>query len=341
MIMSQPVCPSVICFLSNQLLKLKEKLKEDELDSESEDSDETSNTATVNFNFHAAKQLRSELKSDERDERKILNENIESDLVEKGYSSITDGDKSIITMNINYATAYKKVNSNLYNHIAWMVTDTDAEVGDDGRVILDSKCKEKVLNIVQDITAAVSGIATPKQVGMALHLLKETRSKTLVTLFNRFGNCIRYTDTQRYITSMADIVKKREDENGVFIPLSLKQNAFIQSANDNLDFPNLHATTHIFYQFHDVSPTDEFGFVPIAKPRSTSLEKIPLSSTSTNITDKVTLNDRRKARSLLNVAIVLEDDIQVSAYLDCINLLWHLTNLFPTVLFEGIDNMSS
>ena len=63
-IMSQPDCPSVICsstisvgFRSNQLLTLKDKLKEDELDSESEDSDETSNTATVNFNFHAAKQL--------------------------------------------------------------------------------------------------------------------------------------------------------------------------------------------------------------------------------------------------------------------------------------------
>ena len=38
---------------------------------------------------------------------------------------------------------------------------------------------------------------------------------------------------------------------------------------------------------------------------------------------------------------MLEDDIQVSAYLDCNNLLWHLTNLFPTVLLEGRDNMSS
>lgn len=50
----------------------------------------------------------------------------------------------------------------------------------------------------QDIHNAVAKIPTPKHVGPTLRILKETRSKSTVSLLNRFGNSINYKETQRY-----------------------------------------------------------------------------------------------------------------------------------------------
>ena len=58
-------------------------------------------------------------------------------------------------------------------------------------MLLDmSKC-----STCHDITNAVTKMPTPKHVGIALHVLKETRSKDIVTMLNRFGNCISYTES--------------------------------------------------------------------------------------------------------------------------------------------------
>ena len=86
----------------------------------------------------------------------------------------------------------------LYNHLAWLLTDASPEVGEDGRVKVSPKQHEKVLNIAQDICHTVAGIPTPNHIGTALHILKETRSRSTVTLLNRFGNSISYQDAQRY-----------------------------------------------------------------------------------------------------------------------------------------------
>ena len=63
--------------------------------------------------------------------------------------------------------------------MAWVVIDADAGFGDDGHVSLTEQQRDKVLNIAQDITVSVTGIATPKQIGTTLYLLKETRRKNL------------------------------------------------------------------------------------------------------------------------------------------------------------------
>ena len=123
-------------------------------------------------------------------------------------------------MNVRFGTALAHVNEKLYNHVAWMIPGSDPEKGEDGHVLLNEQQKERVLNIGQDITATINGITTPtcKHIGTALYLLKETRSKSLVTMFNHFGNCINYSDAQRCIAAMAEMVSDREDEGGVFIP---------------------------------------------------------------------------------------------------------------------------
>ena len=70
---------------------------------------------------------------------------------------------------------------NLYNHVAWLITDASPETNNSGRVTLHSKQHEQVLNLSQDICTAISGMPTPKHVGTALHILKQTRSKETIT----------------------------------------------------------------------------------------------------------------------------------------------------------------
>lgn len=64
-------------------------------------------------------------------------------------------------------------------------------------------------------------------------MLKETRSKEIVAMLNRFENCICYTDAQRYINTEAD---KQVERDGVFSPETVKIGNFTQFAKDNLDF---------------------------------------------------------------------------------------------------------
>ena len=70
----------------------------------------------------------------------------------------------------------------MWHYVAWLVTDASPDVGDDGRVLINQKKHEQVLNLAQDLSHAVAGTPTPKHVGTALHVMKETRSKEIVTL---------------------------------------------------------------------------------------------------------------------------------------------------------------
>jgi len=106
----------------------------------------------------------------------------------------------------------------MWHYMAWLVTDASPDVGDDGRVLINPKKHEQVLNLAQDLSHAVAGTPTPKHVGTALHVTKKTRSKEIVTLLNQFGNCISCQDAQRCITNMAEAVDQKTEEDGVFVP---------------------------------------------------------------------------------------------------------------------------
>ena len=93
-------------------------------------------------------------------------------------------------LDVSYEEASEIVPNDLYNHLAWIIHGTPFEVGPKARVSLSQKQHEQVLNIGQDIISAMSSIPTPKQVGIALHIIKQTHSKETVTLLNRFGNSI-------------------------------------------------------------------------------------------------------------------------------------------------------
>ena len=61
-----------------------------------------------------------------------------------------------------------------------------------------------------------------KHVGLAVLILRQTRSRDLVTTLNRFGHCISYIAAQRYITAMANKIEADTALHGLFIPVDLK-----------------------------------------------------------------------------------------------------------------------
>ena len=63
-----------------------------------------------------------------------------------------------------------------------MITDASPELGEDGQVKVTPKQQEQVLNLAQDVCQAVVKIPTPKHIGTALHILKETRGKSTLSL---------------------------------------------------------------------------------------------------------------------------------------------------------------
>ena len=87
-----------------------------------------------------------------------------------------------VQLEIAYLEASRRVSSNLYNHLAWMITDASPELGEHGRLKVTPKQQEQVLNLAQDVCQAVVKIPTLKHIGTALHILKETRSKSTLSL---------------------------------------------------------------------------------------------------------------------------------------------------------------
>ena len=77
-----------------------------------------------------------------------------------------------LQMEVSYFEASQRVSCNLYNHLAWLITNASPEVSEDGRVHVNPKQHEQVLNLAQDVCQAVAGIPTPKHIGTALHILK-------------------------------------------------------------------------------------------------------------------------------------------------------------------------
>ena len=57
---------------------------------------------------------------------------------------------------------------------------------------------EKVLNISQDIMLCVTKVQMLKQIGLAQTVLRQTRSRDVVTFLNRTGHSISYHEAKIY-----------------------------------------------------------------------------------------------------------------------------------------------
>ena len=272
--------------LITKIAKLQKQITGEENAEESDKSlPETSNETILLFN--AARTLKDHIKQ--------CASKLRAKRISKGES-----------MTISYKAAASCIPTTLYNFVAWMIKDAQPSVdGSDSRVQLDSQEKSKVLNLSQDISASIAYNPTPKHIGIALHILKQTMSKDLVTLLNRFGNCVSYHDAQWYIATIAQETIGNKDESEPVVPSNLQAELFTQYAIDYLDFheetpdgTTMHGTAHIFYQYKDVA-TDmlkEAAAVPMNKKS----RKISYAVTQTvqSSDSGLTLKDRQKSRSL-------------------------------------------
>lgn len=136
--------------------------------------------------------------------------------------------------------------------MAWQINAESKLDESDLAVHLDSQDRKKVINLVQDICTTVAYIQFPKQIAIALHILKQIRSRDTVTLSNRFGNCISYQDTQRYVATIAQVTNNDTDETKPMMQSNIRDGLVIKCSIDNWDFhdetsvgTNLHGTSHI------------------------------------------------------------------------------------------------
>ena len=322
MIVPQRGQSSIICssdmsigYLLAKVASMKDEISAEESADESEDdSTESNGIRERNITLYlSAKSLQTDIKATASQLKKNRKENIDT------------------SMQITFDAANERLPVSLYNHVAWLITDATPELTDPNtRVQLKEREHEKVLNLAQDISAAVANTPNPKHIGSALHVLKQTMSKEIVTMMNRFGNSISYQDAQRYITTMAQPTDEPEQDKPL-IPSNLKSGLFTHCAIDNLDFhehipdgSTMHGTTHNIYQYprntDDLSST--YASVPLAKSRKASCTGIQPFHTKDS---GLTLQDRQRSRSMSGVSLTHEE---------------HATNLLSdhTVSWQLIQN---
>ena len=208
--------------------------------------------------------------------------------------------------------------------------------------MLEEKQHEKVLNLVQDICAAIANIKTAKQIGTAIHIMKQTCSKDTVTLLSRFGNCISY-DTQRYITSVAKEEAKQEQDTGFFVPSNIHMGVFTQFAVDNLDFhenshdgKTMHGTTHIVYQYQSDPSTQTQASAPVHRLHSVSIDAPEICEPMQSM---LTPNDQKQGRSIRGMKLQHEDAQPNSKEARNLNTLYKLGQIGSTDLLDFTSEM--
>ena len=142
-----------------QLFKEIGKLQNDtQVDfSDTEENEIPHNLEFNRMSFHSAKRIRETVKDMGK--------------------QVTSNQTLPVELELSYKSAAKLVPNSSYNHLAWLLTDLSADVPASGKVELDQAAHEKVLNLAQDIMGNVNKIPTPKQVGLSLHILKETNKQ--------------------------------------------------------------------------------------------------------------------------------------------------------------------
>ena len=155
-----------------------------------------------------------------------------------------------------------------------------------------------ILSVAQDLVYCCSAGKewTPKRIGLGSTLHQMTRSRQLVSLFNKAVHTISYKDVLRIDTSLGEeTLRSMNYENGAVIPLNLMHGKFVHFSADNIDINDdwmvkntFHATQMAAWQrgpardviLDDVKPsTSQVLHVPEAMERLSEVN-IPSSEIS-------------------------------------------------------------
>ena len=127
----------------------------------------------------------------------------------------------------------------VYNFIAWIVHDDSREVTpiSEERVMLPSSCHMKVLSMAQDLVYNTTHgrVRTAKHIALPMALHSLTGSAELVTILNRYGHGISYTQVEEIQTALAEKQLENQKINN-FLPGNIQGNIFPIFCWDNNDF---------------------------------------------------------------------------------------------------------
>ena len=146
--------------MCSRALKLQKEINESLLvpDDDDDDTNDTRVFMPQNNSYAVAKYLRQEKKNKARAQKPkniVNNYSVAQETsIEKG-STETVQDTQTSEQEISNDAALQIIPNELYNHIAWMITNASEQVDKSGRVKLTEKEKKQVLNVAQDLMAQV------------------------------------------------------------------------------------------------------------------------------------------------------------------------------------------
>ena len=159
-----------------------------------------------------------------------------------------------------------------------------------------------------------------------------------------FGNCISYTNAQRYINTIAIEADQQLERDGIFIPKSAKLGNFTRLAIDNVDFhentkdgKTLHATTQNIDQ-HPSEPESSHsaisGIVCLVKTRASSSKRTQISEP---LEEHLSAKERQRGLSVSGSNLI-SDRVEENSKIDDINLFWQFVRMAPTHFIPTPDH---
>ena len=124
----------------------------------------------------------------------------------------------------------------LYNLIAWTVCSTTSYPSE-GKVNLPENLKQQVSSIAQDIVYCTGRgrMKTAKHIALPMAIKTITGSKEAVTLLNKCGHGVSYSQLEEIETTIAEMHLLKEAE-GLFLPSACVPNTPAIFCWDNIDF---------------------------------------------------------------------------------------------------------
>ena len=112
---------------------------------------------------------------------------------------------------ISSASARAIVPESLYLFLSLLLGKGDCLTTTESIIDENVQCSiilhNRILSVAQDLIYIQSDgrKVTPKHAGLALTLHQRTRSKELVTIFNKAGHCASYEQVLQFYTAMANV----------------------------------------------------------------------------------------------------------------------------------------
>lgn len=144
--------------MCSEMVRLRQELDESETLPESDDSvtNEAGPSNINNYLYMSAKCLRTQIKTKAREQRESVKPSTSTDQEGK------DSESSPQSIDISYQSALRIIPTDLYNHLAWMISDVELTFHDDGKLKVADSVHERILNLAQDIMTSTTHVAMPK-----------------------------------------------------------------------------------------------------------------------------------------------------------------------------------